>query len=181
MTYRTGAIACFRNFRETSHHELPLGSRDFALSLTPRERCVSRHVRLPLGVVEDWYSTRETAKLLGVTESRIRQMLLAGELEGTRDPTTERWKIPQQVVHARREERRPAEPARTPSDAGPWIERVAELERELGRMEGRLELTETAHSTLQAQLQREQERADRLEAELREERGRGFWRRLWGG
>jgi hypothetical protein len=27
----------------------------------------------------------------------------------------------------------------------------------------------------------EPERADRLEAELREERGRGFWRRLFGG
>jgi excisionase family DNA binding protein len=138
-------------------------------------------VKLTLGLVEgDYYTTGEAARVLRVSESRVRQMLLAGELEGTRDPVSERWRIPPHTVHARLEQRRPSEPARTATDAREWIERVAELERELGRMEGRLELTETAHSTLQDQLRREQERADRLEAELREERSRGFWARLFG-
>jgi len=54
------------------------------------------------------------------------------------------------------------------------------LQRELGRLEGCLELTEVAESTLREQLQREQERADRLEEELRQEHARGFWARLFG-
>jgi hypothetical protein len=55
------------------------------------------------------------------------------------------------------------------------------LERQLGRLEGRLEIEAVARSTLEESLQREGERADRLEEELRDERGRGFWRRLFGG
>jgi hypothetical protein len=64
---------------------------------------------------------------------------------------------------------------------------VASLEWELGRLEGRLELTERAESILREQLERERERADkereraeRLEAELQEAR-RSWWRRLFGG
>jgi chromosome segregation ATPase len=60
------------------------------------------------------------------------------------------------------------------------------LQRELGRLEGRLELTEQADSTLREQLVRERQRADqereraqRLEAELAERR-RGFWRLFVG-
>jgi hypothetical protein len=48
-------------------------------------------------------------------------------------------------------------------------------------MRARAELTATTESTLREQLERERERADRLEAELRDERGRGFWARLFGG
>ena len=67
-----------------------------------------------------------------------------------------------------------------------WVDRIAELEHTLGRAEARLELTEHAESTLRESLEREwveqeRERADRLEAELREERSKGFWRRLFGG
>ena len=40
------------------------------------------------------------------------------------------------------------------------MERVEILQRELGRFEGRLEFEEMTRSTLEAQLQREQERAD---------------------
>jgi septal ring factor EnvC (AmiA/AmiB activator) len=53
------------------------------------------------------------------------------------------------------------------------------LQRELGCLEARLELTEQAESTLREQLQRERERADRLEAELIEVR-RSWWRRIFG-
>ncbi len=69
-----------------------------------------------------------------------------------------------------------------------------DLQRELGRLEGRLELTEVAESTLREQLERERQRADderdraeaerkrgeRLEEELREPR-RSWWRKMFGG
>jgi hypothetical protein len=41
------------------------------------------------------------------------------------------------------------------------------LQRELGRLEGRLELTEVAESTLRESLARERERADAAETEAR--------------
>jgi antirestriction protein ArdC len=60
------------------------------------------------------------------------------------------------------------------------------LERELGRLESRLELTERAESTLREQLERERERAElerqraeRLVAELEEAR-RPWWRKMFG-
>jgi len=61
------------------------------------------------------------------------------------------------------------------------------LQRELGRLEGRLELTEVAESTLRESLARERERADAAETEarmLREDLARRespWWRRLFGG
>jgi chromosome segregation ATPase len=61
------------------------------------------------------------------------------------------------------------------------------LQRQLGSLEGRLELTEVTESTLRESLERERERADhereraeRLEQELQEAR-RSWWRRLFGG
>jgi hypothetical protein len=50
------------------------------------------------------------------------------------------------------------------------VERVVVLERELGRIEGRLQISEVAESTLRDQLERERERAYRLERELRSAR-----------
>ena len=60
-----------------------------------------------------------------------------------------------------------------------WIERVAVLERELGRVEGRLQISEVAESTLGDQLERERERADRVERELRSAR-LSWWQRWLG-
>jgi len=144
--------------------------------------------------MEDSYTTGEAARILKVTEARVRQMLGAGELEGTRDPVSDRWRIPQHAVHTRLEQRRPTEAPRTSADAREWIQRVAVLERELGRIEGRLQITEVAESTLRDQLEREQRRADeerqradeerdranRLAEELREAR-RPWWSRWFGG
>jgi excisionase family DNA binding protein len=131
--------------------------------------------------VEDAYTTGEAARVLRITESRVRQMLGSGELEGTRD-LNGRWRIPQRAVHARMESRGPrTEPAAPRADVEGLIDRIATLERELGRVEVRAELTEVAESTAREQLERERERADRLESELAELRGRGFWARLFGG
>jgi len=62
------------------------------------------------------------------------------------------------------------------------------LERERGRLEGRLELTEQAESTTRAERDRliaelEAERAERrrLVERLEAEQRRGFWQRLFGG
>jgi chromosome segregation ATPase len=48
------------------------------------------------------------------------------------------------------------------------VERLEDLQRHLGRLEGRVELTQDIETTLREQLKHERERADRLEAELRE-------------
>jgi hypothetical protein len=48
------------------------------------------------------------------------------------------------------------------------VQRLEDLQRRLGRCEGRLELTQISETILREQLKRERERADRLEAELRE-------------
>ncbi len=65
--------------------------------------------------------------------------------------------------------------------------RVEDLSYRLGRSEARAELTERAESTVREALERERERADRLEAEARQLREaaleasrRGFWSRLFG-
>jgi excisionase family DNA binding protein len=128
---------------------------------------------------EDYYTTAEAARILRVSEQRIRQMLGAGELEGTRD-VNEPWRIPQHAVHARLESRRPRETPESPVDAHELVERNESLARELGRLEGRLQLTEQAESTLREALDRERQRADKAEAELQAERSKGFWQRLFG-
>ena len=68
----------------------------------------------------------------------------------------------------------PHTPPRTSADAREWIERVTVLERELGRIESRLQITEAAESTLRDQLERERLRVD-------EERDRAtVWKRSYG-
>jgi excisionase family DNA binding protein len=132
----------------------------------------------------DYYGVAEAAKVLRITQPRVRQLLLSGELEGHKTPESDRWKIPQHAVHARLEYRRPREAATSPQDAqdmSAWVEQVRELERALGRLEGQRELTEQTASTLRESLERERDRADRLEAELQAERTKGFWARLFGG
>jgi excisionase family DNA binding protein len=129
---------------------------------------------------EDHYTTAEAARILRVSPQRIRQMLATGELAGTHDPVTERWRIPQHAVHARLESRKPREPRESPVDAHALVERNENLARELGRLEGRLQLTEQAESTLREAFDRERDRADRAEAELQAERSKGFWQRLFG-
>jgi hypothetical protein len=48
------------------------------------------------------------------------------------------------------------------------VQRLEDLQRRLGRCEGRLELSRVSETVLREQLKRERERADRHEAELRE-------------
>jgi excisionase family DNA binding protein len=132
-------------------------------------------------VEDDTYTTGEAARVLRITESRVRQLLAGGELEGSRD-VNGRWHIPQRAVHERMD-RRPArrESAAPAVDVDALIDRLGQLEHELGRAEVARELTEQAHSSVQEDLRRERERSERLESELAELRGRGFWARLFSG
>jgi excisionase family DNA binding protein len=118
---------------------------------------------------EEVYTPAEAAKILSTNRRRVIQLITAGELEGKKNEAGH-WQIPQRAVHAHLKDR----PAGSARDArnGDSSERVRELEAEvanlnyrLGRVEARAELTEQTESTLREQLQRERERADRLEAE----------------
>jgi hypothetical protein len=142
------------------------------------------------------YSASEAAKVLKLSTRRVRQLAETEIIEGERDAEGN-WRLDKVSVHAFRDDRRstrsPREgPVRSRSKPSAAWDRVTELERELGRLEGemraRAELTATTESTLRESLERERERADRLEeraeklrGELESERSKGFWARLFGG
>ena len=144
---------------------------------------------------EDTYTTGQAARILRVTDRGVRKMIDRGELEAHQDERG-RHLIPQRAVHAMLEERReaevgersPEETSRGTEEARELRERVESLQRELGRLEGRLELTERTESTMREERQRleqllEEERSERrrLQEQLDAERSRGFWQRLLGG
>jgi excisionase family DNA binding protein len=66
------------------------------------------------------YSVEETAKVLGLTDGRVRQMLRAGELEGEHEGGDPRrpWRVPKWAVHALKDqqEERAREGAKTPRE-----------------------------------------------------------------
>lgn len=143
---------------------------------------------------EDTYTTGQAARILKVTDRGVRKMIDRGELEANQDERG-RHLIPQRAVHAMLEERRAGvgessteETSRNAEEARELRERVEGLQRELGRLEGRLELTERTESTMREERERleqllGEERAERrrLQEQLDAERSRGFWRRLFGG
>jgi excisionase family DNA binding protein len=133
-------------------------------------------------VEEDYYTVQEAARILRTTERTVRRRLERGDLKGSRDPTTGRWRVAAVSVTAAMPERPPKEsqkPLEASQSVREYQEKVEVLQRELGRLEGRLELTSITETTLRDQLDRERERADRAEEELREAR-RSWWSRLFG-
>jgi chromosome segregation ATPase len=133
-------------------------------------------------VEEETYTAQEAARILRTTERTIRRRLERGELEGRRDPISGRWYVDARSVTAAMPERPPKESQRPPEasqSVREYQERLEALQRELGRLEGRLELTSITETTLRDQLERERERADRAEEELRLAR-RSWWSRLFG-
>jgi excisionase family DNA binding protein len=145
-------------------------------------------------VEEETYTTGQAARILKVTDRGVRKMIGRGELEASTDERG-RHQIPQRALHAMLEERRASgaeeitgeEASRSSEEAWELRERVEGLQRELGRLEGRLELTERTESTMREERERlEQlleERAERrrLQEQLDTERSKGFWQRLFGG
>jgi excisionase family DNA binding protein len=115
------------------------------------------------------YTAAEAARILRLSSQRVRQLLASGELRGVRDEVGH-WEVDARSVHELLNERREAF-----SEALEDLQRLSELEAEvrelrylLGRAEARVELEAQAESNLREVLERERERADRLEAELRE-------------
>jgi excisionase family DNA binding protein len=148
---------------------------------------------------EDTYTTSQAARILRMSDRGVRKMIDRGELEASTDERG-RHLIPQRALHALLEERRATsstapeisaeEAMRSAEEARELRERVEGLQRELGRLEGRLELTERTESTMREERERleqllEEERAERrrlqerLEAELAEA-SRTWWQRLLG-
>src|SRR5215208_2944680 len=133
------------------------------------------------------YSASEAAKVLKLSTRRVRQLAETEIIEGTRDAEGN-WRLDKASVHAFRDDRRSSRPRECPRSrpkpSAAW-DRVTELERELGRLEGemraRAELTATTESTLRESLEHERERAEKLRGELESERSKGFWARLFGG
>src|SRR5215210_1062731 len=101
-----------------------------------------------LTVEEDFYTPSEAARVLGITKRQVTNLLNAGELEG-RQEASGRWHVPKAAVHDLLEDRRsrgrhPPRSTAHRSSGAPVSptedrERVEALQRELGRLEGRLE------------------------------------------
>ncbi len=123
---------------------------------------------------QEYYTVPEAAKVLGISDRRVRQIAQDGKVDGVR--SDDGWKLFRYSVHTFRDRRVAQEPvrgAREPSlEAREWIERVTTLERELGRLEGRLELTERAESTLREERQRLLEDLDRERERLAQEQAK---------
>jgi excisionase family DNA binding protein len=135
------------------------------------------------------YTVQEAARVLGITDRRVRALAQEGRIEGQRTDTG--WQLFRYSVHSFRDDKRERErrlEARGSDSLGisEWLSRVEALQRELGRLEGRLELTERAESTVREERDRllreleeerqqhvadvQRERAERLEAQQRVER-----------
>jgi excisionase family DNA binding protein len=146
---------------------------------------------------DEFYTVGEAAKVLGRGQRWVRQLALDGVIEGER--TAEGWQLLRSSVHEFRDQN---PPTRTTPEAPVWppealakaLSKVEALQRELGRLEGRLQITEVAESTLREQLERERERANEERKRADEERGRvteleeelraarmPWWRRVFGG
>lgn len=147
---------------------------------------------------EETYSASQAARILRITPHRVRQMLHAGELEGWQDESGH-WRSPARAVHARLEERPPKPTGgATGEDTAARVSELEEenkdLQRQMGRMEGRLELTEKTESSLREERERllsdlarerehraeERKHVEELQAELERAR-RPWWRKIFGG
>jgi excisionase family DNA binding protein len=133
---------------------------------------------------EDFYTVQEAARILRTTERTVRRRLERGELKGTRDQISGRWRLEARSVTEAMEDRPPKAASlerllESPQEATELFQVVQDLQRQLGRLEGARELEAITQSTLREQLQRERERADRLEEELRLA-NRPWWSRIWG-
>ncbi len=133
---------------------------------------------------EGWVSTDVAAKALGVSPRTVRRMLEREELRGRleKEGIGKTWLVDitsiqrlrdERPAHGRGREESQGVSGTTDSTADVVRDLAADLAEaryQLGRAESRLELTSQTESTLREALERERERADRLEVELRENR-----------
>jgi excisionase family DNA binding protein len=131
----------------------------------------------------DTYSTADAARILGLSHRRVQQLAEQGDIEGRKFEGRE-WRLFQQSVHSYLETHGPGKRGRSRIMAGiesglepdqaarEYMDRIAGLERELGRLEGRLELTERAESTMREERERLLEDLDRERERAEQERER---------
>lgn len=122
--------------------------------------------------VDRYYTVSEAAKVLGKGERWVRRLAQEEEIEAVRAESG--WKLARHSVHDYRDRQRtqekPQETPQWPVEAREALDEVKDLRYQLGRLEGRLELTEKAESTLVEQLERERQRADQERERAEQER-----------
>lgn len=123
-------------------------------------------------MARDAYTTAEAAKVLGLSERRVRQLVADGRLPAERDAEG-KITLPQAAVHAERRNRKSggrsngrkaaakASASAPALDADALAEQVAAVVSKA--VEGRLEITQKAESLMRQEL--DEERARRSEAE----------------
>lgn len=142
-----------------------------------------------------WTTTKAAAKALGVSRRMVQEYVRRGELEAVAEGegVARTYYVAIESLNALRERRRGAAKnasgfaglsaqEETPAKSGEMvgealirtIERLEARASEAAELRVRLELTGQAESTLREELERERERADRLEAELKEIREHPF-------
>ena len=166
-------------------------------SAEPIDEGTGEHGEEHLDVAESsgYITTKQAAKALGVSRRTVQSYVRRGELEAVveGEGVEKTFFVSIDSLNALRERRRisgegtpgragvapgtsaaseiPTNAAKGTGELAPeLIEVVQDLQYRLGRAEAQVELTARTESTLREQLAREQERADRLEAELREAR-----------
>jgi DNA-binding transcriptional MerR regulator len=144
----------------------------------------------------EWVTTRVAAKAFGVKPRQVRNYIAEGELKYRTEGNgvSKTYFVSINSVNELREKRNSAgikprkdreiSPGALDATANPEMFEgfAAKLESravEIGELRARLGLTSQAESTLREQLERERERADRLEKQLEEAR-RSWWRRFFG-
>jgi hypothetical protein len=142
-----------------------------------------------------WVTTQVAAEALGVDPRTVRTYIRRGTLKARveREGVEKAYSVDIDSLYALRDSRKASgKSARQVRAKSADAEDLAALVRDLtsqlistsaeaAHLRTRLELTETAQSTLADEARELREERDRLRAELEAERSKGFWRRLFGG
>jgi excisionase family DNA binding protein len=122
----------------------------------------------------DTYTAPQAAKILDVSERRVRQLVAEGKLDGERDGEGV-MRVSQRSVNEERKRRRATKKAAAPRKQGASraarsavdVDQIADkVASAVGqRLEGQLEITRQAESLVRSEL--DEERARRMEAEAR--------------
>jgi hypothetical protein len=123
----------------------------------------------------DTYTAPQAAKILEVSERRVRQLVAEGKLDGGRD-SEGIMRLSQRSVNEERKRRRSTKKAAAPRKQGESraarsavdVDQIADkVASAVGqRLEGQLEITRQAESLVRGEL--DEERARRMEAEARQ-------------
>jgi excisionase family DNA binding protein len=142
---------------------------------------------------KEYYTLAQAARILGITQRRLLEMLAAREIDGEQDPQSSRWKISKDAVHEFVPEPPPADRSPTgpedtaelpPETIQELIGELDNLQSEVGRLKTRMELAQRAQNNAwqeerellldELEQEREERRRERERADstLRAEQGR---------